>query len=98
MLEHGSTRVKRERELISIDRSLSSLLVVDGHESEIDGWRKRKEERRGRFEKEGKKKGKGFTEDAEGDIGGGLLVVIGYEIGQNDDDRSLITVFHVHDS
>lgn len=96
MLEHGSTRVKKEGRA-DIDRSKPVLFAR--HESIDDRMeRKRKEERRGRFEKEEKKKGKGFAEDTEEDIGGGLLLVIGYEIGQNDDDRSLITVFYSFDS
>lgn len=94
MLEHGSTRVKKEGRA-DIDRSKPVLFAR--HES-IDDRMEKEKGGETRFEKEGKKKGKGFAEDTEEDIGGGLLLVIGYEIGQNDDDRSLITVFYSFDS
>lgn len=74
--------------MISIDQSISPF-PVHGHES-IDSDGKRKGEKgRGRFEKgrEGVcgRYRRGYQAAA-------CLAVIGYEIGQNDDGSSLITV------
>lgn len=76
--------------MISIDQSLSSLTVDRRMERE----RERERKRETWFEKEGKKEGKGFAEGIEEDIGRRrpVCLVIGYEIGQNDDRSSLITV------